>query len=305
MGEGMRAFYYDHLPLELPANHRFPAEKYSLLRRRVLESGIVPAANLIPAPEVTDTQVLRAHDLAYVSRFENGLLTADEIRRIGLPWSPQLVARVRHMAGGSVAAARIALREGVAVNLGGGTHHACRDHGQGFCLYNDVIIAARAMQAEGRLRRVLVVDCDVHQGNGTAQIAAGDPSIYTFSIHAAKNFPFRKIPGDLDIALPDGESDDGYLDKLQAGWRHAFAEARPDLVLYLAGADPYLDDRLGRLALTKEGLAARDRLVLKSCRRDGVPVVVMMAGGYGRNIADTVDIYHQTVAIAAETAAME
>lgn len=299
----MRVFFYDHLPLNLPVGHRFPAQKYSLLRHRVEEAGIVPADHLIPAPEIGDNQVLRAHDFDYVDRFENGRLSLNEVRRIGLPWSAQLVARVRHMAGGSVAAARTALRDGVGVVLGGGTHHACQDHGQGFCLYNDVIIAARAMQAEGRVHRVLVVDCDVHQGNGTAQIAAADPDIYTFSLHAEKNFPFRKIPGDLDIALPDGLADDAYLHYLQLGLYKAFTDAHPELVLYLAGADPYKDDMLGRLALTKAGLDARDRLVLSHCRREGVPVAVMMAGGYGRNIHDTVDIYYQTVVSAAEIAA--
>lgn len=295
----MRAFYYDHLPGNLPEGHRFPAVKYRLLRERVLQSGVIPRDRLYPAPQATDTQIARAHDADYIRRFEAGLLTTAEVRRIGLPWSPELVRRVRHMAGGSIAAARTALQDGVGANLGGGTHHAYRDHGEGFCLYNDVIIAARAMQAEGRIRRALVVDCDVHQGNGTAQIAAGDASLYTFSIHAEKNFPFRKYPSDLDVGLPDGAADETYLGALDVSLDAAFPAARPDLVLYLAGADPFVGDRLGRLALTKAGLAARDQLVLDRCRAAGVPVVILMAGGYGRDINDTVDIYHQTIALAA------
>jgi acetoin utilization deacetylase AcuC-like enzyme len=299
----VRAFYYDHLPLALPEGHRFPAAKYTLARERVMAAGILAPGDLFPAPEVTDAQLARAHDADYIARFEAGRLTEKEIRRIGLPWSPELVKRVRHMAGGSIAAARVAVRDGVSVNLGGGTHHAHRDHGQGFCIYNDVIIAARAVQAEGRARRVLVVDADVHQGNGTAAIAAGDPTIFTFSIHAERNFPFRKSPGDLDIGLPDELTDEPFLTALSDGLEVALAKGRPDLVIYLAGADPYADDRLGRLALSKAGLAARDRLVFGRCRALGLPVAVTLAGGYARRIEDTAELYAQTVAIAAEHAA--
>lgn len=298
----MRVFYYDHLPIALPPNHRFPAGKYTLARQRIMAGGFVPPSELLPAPEVTDAQVARVHSGDYIRRFEGGLLTPAEIRRIGLPWSPELVARVRHMAGGSIAAARVALREGVSANLGGGTHHAARDHGEGFCLYNDAVIAARAMQAEGRVRRVLVVDADVHQGNGTAALAAGDPSLFTFSIHAEKNFPARKVPGDLDIGLPDGPGDETYLEALRRGLDEALSRSRPELVIYLAGADPFHDDRLGRLALTTEGLAARERLVLGRCREAGLPVVVTLAGGYARRIEDTADLYAQTIRISAEYA---
>lgn len=298
----MRVFYYDHLPIALPPNHRFPAGKYTLARQQIMAGGFIPPGELLPAPEVTTAQLARAHAPEYIRRFEDGLLTPAEIRRIGLPWSPELVARVRHMAGGSIAAARVALRDGVSANLGGGTHHAGHDHGEGFCLYNDVIIAARAMQSEGRVRRVLVVDADVHQGNGTAAIAAGDPSIFTFSIHAEKNFPARKVPGDLDIGLPDGTGDEAYLDALSRGLEEAVGRSRPELVICLAGADPFYDDRLGRLSLTKEGLAERERLVLGCCREAGLPVVVTLAGGYARRIEDTANLYAQTIRIAAEYA---
>lgn len=298
----MYAFYYDHLPLRLPENHRFPAEKYRLLREHIEATDLIPTDRLVAAPPPTPGQIARAHTADYIQRFEAGQLTPQEIRRIGLPWSPELVGRVRHMVGATIAAARTALRDGVGVSLGGGTHHACRDHGQGFCLYNDVVIAARAMQAEGRIRRAVVLDCDVHQGNGTAEITADDPAIYTFSIHGEKNFPFRKIPGDLDIGLPDGTGDENYLVALEQGLKQIEASFGPQMAFYLAGADPYVDDQLGRLALSKEGLAARDRLVLDWCCNLRLPVTVLMAGGYARRIEDTVDIYARTVRIAGETA---
>ena len=222
-----------------------------------------------------------------------------EVRRIGLPWSPELVRRVQYTVGATIAACRVALREGVAVSLGGGTHHACRDHGEGYCLYNDAAVAARVMQAEGRVRRVVVIDCDVHQGNGTAEITSTDASIFTFSIHGQKNFPFRKIPSDLDIGLPDGTADEAYLLALQSGVSQALEQARADLAIYLAGADVHVNDKLGRLALTKAGMAARDRYVLQLCQQQQIPVAVLMAGGYGRDIQETVDLYYQTVQIAA------
>jgi len=296
----VRAFFYDHLPGNLPQGHRFPAAKYRLLRERIQRSGVVAPDCLLPAPEATTSQIARAHDADYIRRFEGGLLTPAEIRRIGLPWSPELVRRVRHMVGGSIAAARTALQDGAGVNLGGGTHHAYRDHGEGYCLYNDVIVAARAMQEENRIRRALVVDCDVHQGNGTAQIVAGDDTIFTFSIHGANNFPFRKFPSDLDVGLPDDTGDAAYLAALASALEVAFPAARPNVVFYLAGADPFMGDRLGRLALTKQGLAERDRLLFGRCRAAGIPFVVLLAGGYGRDINDTVDIYHETVSLAAE-----
>ncbi len=294
----MRIFYYDHHEFPLPVDHRFPANKYALLRQRVEAAQLIPPDRLLPAPAATDNQLGRAHTADYLHRLAQGLLTDKEMRRIGLPWSPELVKRVQHTVGATIAAARTALQDGVGLSLGGGTHHACSNHGEGFCLYNDVVVAARAMQAEGRIRRAVVLDCDVHQGNGTAEITQNDPTIFTFSIHGEKNFPFRKIPGDLDVGLPDGTADDAYLAALVPGIERALAEAQADMAFFLAGADPHVNDRLGRLALTKEGLAARDQFVLQAVQEAGLPLVVVMAGGYGRDIHETVDLYFQTVRIA-------
>jgi acetoin utilization deacetylase AcuC-like enzyme len=293
----MRIFYSDHFVLPLPAGHRFPMSKYALLRERVLASEY--AAGCAVPEAARDEQVTRAHCPAYLERVARGTLSGAEQRAIGFPWSPQMVERSRRTSGATIAAARAALQDGTAVNLAGGTHHAFRDRGEGFCVFNDSAIAARALQAEGLARRVLVIDCDVHQGNGTAAIFRDDPSVFTFSIHGANNFPFAKEPGDLDIELPDGTGDREYLAALERGLVTALERAAADLALYLAGADPYLDDRLGRLALTKQGLLDRDRMVLDACAAAGVPVAVTMAGGYARDIADTVEIQFNTIETAA------
>jgi acetoin utilization deacetylase AcuC-like enzyme len=295
----MRLFYSDTFVLPLPAGHRFPMEKYALLRERVVSAAIVPPERLQIPAAASDAELLLAHSADYIGRAQAGELSAQEQRRIGFPWSPQMVERSRRSAGATIEACRAALAEGCAANLAGGTHHAFADHGEGYCVFNDSAIAARAMQAEGRARRVLILDCDVHQGNGTAAILSDDPSIFSFSIHGAKNFPFRKQRSDLDIELPDGTSDDAYLDALEAGVREAIEQSRADLAIYLAGADPYFDDRLGRLALTKGGLAERDRVIFHYCRQAGLPLAISMAGGYARTISDTVDIQFQTIAAAA------
>jgi len=295
----MRVFHYDHFTFPLPERHRFPVDKYSLLRQRLLAAPFPTPLLMIVPTAVTEAQLSKAHAADYLHRVQHGLLTEAETRRIGLPWSPELVTRAQRSVGATIAASRTALREGVSVTLGGGTHHACYDHGQGFCIYNDVVVAARSMQAEGRAERVVIIDCDVHQGNGTAEITREDPSIFTFSIHGEKNFPFRKIPGDLDIGLPDGTQDDAYLTALKQGLQIALDRSRADLAIFLAGADVHANDRLGRLALSKTGIGERDRLVLSSCRRAGIPVAVTMAGGYGRDMNETVAIQLQTVQIAA------
>ena len=219
----MRLFYSDTFVLPLPVGHRFPMEKYALLRERVAAAAIVPAERLQIPHAATDGELLRAHSAGYLGRAQAGELSAQEIRRIGFPWSPEMVERSRRSAGATIEACRAALSEGYAANLAGGTHHAFADHGEGYCVFNDSAIAARAMQAEGRAARVLILDCDVHQGNGTAAILSDDPSIFTFSIHGAKNFPFRKQHSDLDIELPDATADDAYLDALEGGVRTAIA----------------------------------------------------------------------------------
>lgn len=295
----MKIFTYDQFTFPLPAGHRFPAEKYRLLREAVAAAAVVSPEDLIVPSPATTNQLQRAHGDDYLDKVENGRFSPQEIRQIGLPWSPELALRCKHSVGATIAACRVALQEGVAATLGGGTHHASWDEGQGFCIYNDTAAAARAMQAEGRVRRVAVIDCDVHQGNGTAQITRGDDSIFTFSIHAEKNFPFRKVPGDLDIGLPDDTGDDDYLAALAGGVAQTLARSQPDLVIYLAGADVFAGDRLGRLSLTQAGIGARDQLVLGRCREAGVPIAVTMAGGYGRSIHDTVAIQLQTVQTAA------
>ncbi|MFN8568021.1 MAG: histone deacetylase [Kouleothrix sp.] len=295
----MQIFYSDTFVLPLPAGHRFPMPKYALLRQQVAAAGIVAPADLCIPPAASDEQLGRAHTAAYIARVQAGALTPHEIRRIGFPWSPGMVERSRRSAGATIAACRAALRDGFAANLAGGTHHAYADHGEGYCVFNDSAVAARAMQAERRARRIVIIDCDVHQGNGTAAIGAGDETIFTFSIHGAKNFPFHKEHSDLDIALDDGVGDQAYLDALDDGLCQAIERSRAELAIYLAGADPFHGDTLGRLKLTKAGLAERDRMVLHYCRDAGIAVAITMAGGYARDITDTVDIHMQTVRMAA------
>ncbi len=296
----MKIFYTDTFSIPLPDNHSFPVTKYTLLREKITAAGIVDPGDLrIPEP-AGDDEILRAHDPQYWRRLQNGELTPKEIRRVGLPWSPEIVVRARHSVGATIAACKSAVKDGVAINLGGGTHHAFSDRGQGFCWLNDTVIAARAMQATNRVRKVLIVDCDVHQGNGTAAILANDSTVFTFSIHGKNNFPFHKETSDLDIALNDGCGDDEYLAALDTGLSNSFKGIEADLVIYLAGSDPYEDDRYGRMSLTRAGLAARDHQVFQRAYDAGLPVAVTMAGGYSRQVADTVDINYQTILTALE-----
>ena len=295
----MKVFYSDHFVLPLPEGHRFPMIKYSMLRESVAASSICgPEEMIVPNP-VSDAEILRSHEEGYLRRVASGTLTEREMRRIGFPWSKRMVERSRRASGGTLGACLAALEDGFAANLAGGTHHAFADRGEGYCVLNDSAIAARAVQAEGLVERIVVVDTDVHQGNGTAAIVRSDATIYTLSIHGAKNFPFRKEESDLDLALPDGADDGEFLDALADGLERALEESRAELAIYLAGADPFEDDRLGRLSVSKEGLAERDSLVLESCRERGIPVAVTMAGGYARYVEDTVEIHLQSIEKAA------
>ncbi|MCG2577716.1 histone deacetylase [Dechloromonas sp. XY25] len=294
----MQLFYTDVFVLPLPAGHRFPMEKYSRLRAALLASGEFGESDFHLPHAASDEELGRAHEPAYIAAVSAGTLSSAAQKAIGFPWSPGMVERSRRSAGATIGACRAALNDGVAANLAGGTHHAFRDRGEGFCVFNDAAVAARAMQAEGRARRILIVDCDVHQGNGTASILRGDDSTFTFSIHGARNFPFDKEESDLDIELPDGCTDAAYLLRLDEGLDTAFDLSRPDLVIYLAGADPYHDDRLGRLGLSFAGLAERDRHVFAHCKIRNVPVAIAMAGGYARQIDDTVHIHSTTIRLA-------
>ena len=294
----MKLFYTDIFVLPLPAGHRFPMEKYSRLRASLLSSGVFAEADFHLPHAASDEELARAHDSNYIEQVCYGQLPEKAQKMIGFPWSEGMVERSRRSAGATICACRAAMQDGTAANLAGGTHHAFRDRGEGFCIFNDAAVAARAMQAEGLASRILIVDCDVHQGNGTASILAGDESIFTFSIHGARNFPFEKEESDLDIELPDGCTDDAYLLRLEEGLNTAFDIARPELVIYLAGADPYKDDRLGRLGLTMAGLVERDRRVFAHCRSRQIPVAITMAGGYARQIDDTVAIHRATILLA-------
>ncbi len=249
---------------------------------------------LIPSA-ATDDQILTCHTREYLEKIKSGELTDLEIRRIGFPWSKKMVERSRRSTGASIAAGRAALEDGFSVNLAGGTHHSFADSGQGYCVFNDVCVAARVLKAQSRIQNALVLDCDVHQGNGTAGIANGDESIFACSLHCDKNYPFRKTVGDLDVALPVGCDDELYLYELNKALNRIWEEFEPDIVFYLAGADPFAGDRLGMMELTKEGLRKRDELVFEFCKQRSKPVSIAMAGGYAPETRDIVDIHFSTV----------
>jgi acetoin utilization deacetylase AcuC-like enzyme len=307
----VKAFYTDRFVLPLPAGHRFPMIKYARVRERCLAEGVLRAEQLAEPPAATWEELALVHDPEYLARVRDGALDAAEQRRIGFPWSPEMVERSRRSVGATIAAARLALREartrgwGIALNLAGGTHHAHAAHGEGFCVFNDAAVATRALQHRGEVRSVAILDLDVHQGNGTAAIFATDPSVFTLSIHGARNFPFHKSRSTLDVELPDAAADEAFLAAVETYVPSILRDFRPELVIYLAGADPYRDDRFGRLAVSKEGLARRDRTVMELCREAGVPVAVAMAGGYARDTEDTVDIHVGTVRVAVELAGPE
>lgn len=297
----MQVFHSARFTLRLAPGHRFPASKSAQLLERVRAE--LPEAVLHEAEPASEGELALAHAPGYIDDVLQGRLPAAAQRAIGLPWSPALVERSRRSVGATIGAGRAALRDGVAMQLAGGSHHAHADRGAGYCVFNDTAVAARLMQAEAHrqrrgLLRVLVIDLDVHQGDGTASIFADDPTVFTFSMHAARNYPVRKARSDLDVELPDGCADAEYLQQLDVALRtiwQRLAGGLPGLAFYLAGADPHEGDRLGRLSLTAEGLAERDRRVFTALREHGVPVVVSMAGGYGREIATTVAVHLQTV----------
>jgi acetoin utilization deacetylase AcuC-like enzyme len=287
----MKVHFHDDYVVPLPAGHAFPMAKFRILRDILLTEGLVAPEAIVAPPEAPWELLALAHGERYLADLRDGTLTPDAIRRLGLPWSPALVRRSRRATMGTVLAARAALADGIAANLAGGTHHACRDHGEGYCVINDVAVAWRALAGDGLLRRALVVDLDVHHGNGNAELLAADPGAFTFSMHGERNYPSRKPPSTLDVGLPDGTGDDAYLDALRGHLPRCFDGARPELVFYLAGVDVVAGDRFGRLALTRAGLAERDRTVLESCRARGVPVVLLLAGGYAPTPESTADLH--------------
>lgn len=293
----LQLFYTDHFVLPLPTGHRFPMSKYQLLRDEV---STYIDVELQEAPLATIEDLLLVHDPQYINKVIHGELSNSEQKEIGFPWSELMVIRSRRSAGATIAATMSAWRCGVAVNLAGGTHHSYANKGSGFCVFNDAAIAAKKIQKWmkshiGRQLRVAIIDLDVHQGNGTASIMQDDSSVFTFSMHGEKNFPFRKERSDLDIPLIDGCKDDEYLQALSKGLTQLERQFSPELVIFLAGADPYEGDRLGRLCLSKEGLRIRDEKVLQWCFERRIPVSIAMAGGYGKTIEDTVAIHAQTI----------
>jgi acetoin utilization deacetylase AcuC-like enzyme len=305
----MKAFYSDQFVLPLPEGHRFPMAKYRMLRDQLTAQ--LPDIVLQEAPAATKIELARVHTGAYIEAILQGSAEPNILREIGFPWSPAMAERATRSVGASIAAARVAREEGIAANLAGGTHHAYADKGGGFCVFNDIAVVARVIQAEwaqrppsdcaaGPALQVAVIDLDVHQGNGTAHIFRDDPSVYTLSLHGEKNFPFRKETSDLDVPLPDGCADTQYLAALEQALQTMEWEVTPEFVMYLAGADPFEGDRLGRLKLTAEGLEARDRRVMDWCFQRRIPLVFAMGGGYGRKIEETVNVQCATYRVALE-----
>ena len=288
----MKVFAHDTHVYPLPAGHRFPLEKYALLRARIENDPRLPATD---APAATWDELERAHDTSYLARVRAGELSEPEQRALGLPWSPALVERARRSTGATIAAARVALIDGCAGNLGGGTHHAAGSAGRGFCVFNDVVVALRVLRGEGLLRRALVVDLDVHQGDGTHALLAADPDAFTVSVNGLANYPYRRVAGDLEFDFRDGTTDEPYLAGVERVLTDALRRFRPDIAFYLGGADPYEGDRLGRLSISKAGLAARDELVAAALAERGVPVCVTLAGGYAEDVRDTVEINERTI----------
>jgi acetoin utilization deacetylase AcuC-like enzyme len=290
----MRVFYTPRYYADIGTGHVFPIRKFELVRDKLLREETIQSFEIVEPQPAPIEDVLLVHTEDYVTRLRSGALTGRELRRLGLPWSKALVRRSFLATGGTIGAAKWALENSVGSNLAGGTHHAFADRGEGFCVLNDVAIAIRVLRRDKLIERASIIDCDVHQGNGTATIFAGDANVFTFSIHGAKNYPLFKARSTLDVELPDNTSDAEYLDTLAANLPRAFAHD-PEILFYLGGADPYIKDKLGRLALSIEGLRARDELVLEECRARGVPIVTVLSGGYAADINDTVEIHCNTI----------
>jgi len=280
--------------VELPATHRFPMGKYPLLHQILIRDGVISPNDVHESDEAEWGDLQLVHTPEYLSDLAHGTLSPTAVRRLGLPWLPGMLRRSRLAVGGTLFAARTALTDGVAGNLAGGTHHAFADRGEGFCVLNDVAIAIRALRRDGAIRRALVVDLDVHQGNGTADVLSGDAGAFTFSMHGQKNYPFRKMQSSRDVGLPDSMSDEAYMAELERHLAQSLRESRPDIAFYLAGVDVVAGDRFGRLNLTADGLARRDRHVLTTLRDAGVPVAIVLSGGYAQTVERTAEL-HSTV----------
>ncbi|MGA0038689.1 MAG: histone deacetylase [Pirellulales bacterium] len=293
----MRLFPSDRYELPLPPGHSFPLAKYRLLRERL--EGLGTGFSFHEPQAASRSSLGRVHDAAYLERVFTGTLTPAEVRRIGFPWSVQLVERSRRSTGAAVDASRAAMSDGLAASLAGGTHHAGIAFGEGYCVFNDTAVAVRELQAAGLIRRAAILDLDVHQGNGTADIFTGDDTVFTVSVHGGRNFPLRKVASSLDIPLEDGTADEPYLEAVDQATRAAVHAGQPDLVLYIAGADPYEGDRLGRLAVSAAGLLERDRIVFDAAQRAGIPVAVVLGGGYCQDVEQTVAIHAATMLEAA------
>ncbi len=291
----MFALSSDRYLIDLPAHHAFPIQKYRLIREQLLAEGTLRPGQILAPDPIHSSDVRLVHTAEYWEQLSSGTLPISVARRIGLPWSEALILRSRASAQGTLTAARIAIGGRVAINLAGGTHHAFPDRGEGYCVLNDIAIAIRCLQRDQWMQRMAIIDCDVHQGNGTAAVFAGDPDVYTFSIHGANNYPLVKVPGNQDINLPDGTGDEAYLAALESAVAKILTDFQPGLVFYLAGVDPHERDRLGRLRLTHAGLRRRDELVLQACRDANIPVAITLGGGYGKDLLDTIEAHCNTV----------
>jgi acetoin utilization deacetylase AcuC-like enzyme len=291
--------YHQGYDLNLGA-HVFPSQKFRLIRQRLIDDGFAAPEDFVEPDAASDEDLMRVHERGWIERLKTGRLTQDEILQLEIPYSPEMARAFCLAAGGSILAARLALQQGVGYNVGGGFHHAFPDHGEGFCAINDIAVAIRRLQHDGKIARAMVVDCDNHHGNGTAAIFAGDPAVFTLSIHQYNNYPALKPSSSVDVHLTDGVGDDEYLERLSAAYRFPIHGFHPELLVYVAGADPYCEDQLGGLGLTVEGLKRRDRLVIETALREGTAVAVVLAGGYAVDVQDTVTIHCNTAKVAKE-----